>query len=293
MSRVKLDPAAAYGRHPPQPHQLIDRVTPTEQTIVLCHLGVPRIDPDDWSLSIDGLMRRPMRLTLGDLMRRPRIEITSIHQCCGSPLKPRMPTRRICNVVWSGVRLSEFLADCGPDPRPDIWSGGADHGVFEGDSCEAFVKDLPLERVAADALIAYEMNGAPLRPEHGYPARLVVPDYYGTNSVKWLTRLSLDETRATGPFTTRWYNDPILDAAGRPTGRTTPVGPIAPDSAIVSPAPDQTLAAGEDVAVLGRRRCSRRRCERRLRVYAGEPPAGRAWQRFIPLGVPSTAAVTS
>ena len=55
MSRVKLDPAAAYGRHPPQPHQLIDRVTPTEQTIVLCHLGVPRIDPDDWSLSIDGL----------------------------------------------------------------------------------------------------------------------------------------------------------------------------------------------------------------------------------------------
>ena len=137
------------------------------------------------------------------------------------------------------------------DRRRYVWSSGADYGVFEGDSCEAFVKDLPLQRVAADVLIAYEMNGAPLRPEHGYPARLVVPGYYGTNSVKWLTRLSLAETRATGPFTTRWYNDPILDTAGQPTGRTTPVGPIAPESVIVSPEPDQTLAAGEDVAVWG------------------------------------------
>ena len=84
-----------------------------------------------------------------------------------------------------------------------MWSSGADHGVFEGDSCEAFVKDLPLERAGADVLIAYEMNGAPLRPEHGYPARLVVPGYYGTNSVKWLTRLSLAETHAMGPFATR------------------------------------------------------------------------------------------
>jgi DMSO/TMAO reductase YedYZ molybdopterin-dependent catalytic subunit len=288
VSRAKLDPSTAYGRHPLQPHQLIDRVTPTEQTIVLCHLGVPRIDPDDWSLSIDGRVRRPMRLTLGDLMRRPRIAITSIHQCCGSPLKPQMPTRRICNVVWSGVRLSELLADCEPDPAARyVWSSGADHGIFEGDSCEAFVKDLPLERVAADVLIAYEMNGVPLRPEHGYPARLVVPGYYGTNSVKWLTRLSLAETRATGPFTTRWYNDPILDTAGHPTGRTTRVGPIAPESVIVSPAPDQTLAAGEDVEVWSWAGADGGVGAVDVNVASAwkpatiEPPAGRAWQSFI------------
>ena len=94
-----------------------------------------------------------------------------------------------------------------------MWSSGADHGVFEGDRCDAFVKDLPLERVAADVLIAYEMNGAPLPPENGYPVRLVVPGYYGTNSLKWLIRLTLADGRAAGPFTTRWYNDPILDAA--------------------------------------------------------------------------------
>jgi DMSO/TMAO reductase YedYZ molybdopterin-dependent catalytic subunit len=109
-----------------------------------------------------------------------------------------------------------------------VWSSGADYGVFEGDRCDAFVKDLPLGRVAADVLIAYEMNGSPLRPENGYPVRLVVPGYYGTNSVKWLNRITLADARAPGPFTTRWYNDPILDASGQPAGATTPVGSIAP-----------------------------------------------------------------
>ena len=74
-----------------------------------------------------------------------------------------MPTRRVCNVVWSGVLLAALLGDCEPDPAAQfVWSSGADYGVFEGDDC---VKDLPLDRVAADVLIAFEMNGSPLRPE--------------------------------------------------------------------------------------------------------------------------------
>jgi Oxidoreductase molybdopterin binding domain len=97
-----------------------------------------------------------MRLTLAELMRRPRVEITSIHQCCGSPLKPDMPTRRICNVVWSGVRLSELIADCDPEPAAQyVWSSAADYGDFEGESCDAFVKDLPINRVAADVLTSW------------------------------------------------------------------------------------------------------------------------------------------
>lgn len=289
MARATLDPAEAFGRHPLRPHQLIDRVTRIEDTIVLCHLGVPRIDADAWSLAVDGLVRRPMRLTLSELARRPRTEITSIHQCCGSPLRPEMPTRRICNVVWSGVRLSDLLAGCEVDPAARyVWSSGADHGVFEGDACDAFVKDLPLDRVADDVLIAFEMNGSPLRPENGYPARLVVPGYYGTNSVKWLTRLSLADARAPGPFTTRWYNDPVRDASGQPTGATVPVGPIAPESVIVSPALDQTLAAAEAVEIWGWAWADGgvRSVDVSTDGMFGwtpatiEPPAGRAWQRF-------------
>jgi DMSO/TMAO reductase YedYZ molybdopterin-dependent catalytic subunit len=164
-------------------------------------------------LTIDGLVRKSVRLTFSELLRRPHTKVASIHQCCGSPLKPDLPTRRICNVVWGGVRLSELLAEC--EPLPDarfLWSSGADYGVFEGVTCDAFVKDMPSHRANADVLVAYEMNGSPLRPENGYPVRLVVPGYYGTNSVKWLNRLTFAATRASGPFTTRWYNDPVRDS---------------------------------------------------------------------------------
>jgi DMSO/TMAO reductase YedYZ molybdopterin-dependent catalytic subunit len=77
MIRATLDPATPYGRHPLQPHQLTARVTRTEDTIVRCHLGVPRLDPTSWSLTIDGLVHRSLHLTLGDLLERPRVELTS------------------------------------------------------------------------------------------------------------------------------------------------------------------------------------------------------------------------
>jgi DMSO/TMAO reductase YedYZ molybdopterin-dependent catalytic subunit len=279
MARAQLDPAGPLGRQPLQPHQLTDRVTRTEDTIVLCHLGVPRIDRDEWSLSIDGLVRHPMRLTLDEIMRRPCVELTSIHQCCGSPLKPDMPTRRICNVVWRGVRLSDLFADCEPEPAARfVWSRGADYGAFEGDSCDAFVKDLPLHRVVADVLVALEMNGLPLPAEQGYPARLVVPGYYGTNSVKWLERLTLAETRATGPFTARWYNDPVRDESGRPTGATVPVGSIAPESVIVSRHRIRPWLSGRLGLGLGGRRRRHSRPQRRRRVRL-DPRRARAARR--------------
>ena len=289
MTRVTLDPSAPFFRHPLRPHELLERVTRTEDTIVLCHLGVPRLNPDDWSLSIDGLVRRSWRLTLDDLKRRPRMVITSVHQCCGSPMQPEMPTRRICNIAWGGARLADLLTDCRPEPEARfVWASGADYGTFEGAKCEAYVKDLPLDRVASDVLIAYEMNGAPLRAENGYPARLVVPGYYGTNSVKWLCRLTLMDTRAAGPFTTRWYNDVVRDAAGQPTGSTSPVWSIAPESVIVSPAPNQAVTAGELFEIWGWAWADGGVGSVELSTEGGsswanaavEPPGGRAWQRF-------------
>jgi sulfane dehydrogenase subunit SoxC len=289
--RATLDPATPYGSHPLQPHQLTERVTRVEDTIVLCHLGVPRLDANDWSLAIDGMVRRPMRLTLADLLARPRMELASIHECCGSPMTPEVPKRRICNVVWTGVRLIDLLAECGPDPAARyLWSSGADYGVFEGDTVDAFVKDLPLDRASADVLIAFAINGAPLRPENGYPARLVVPGFYGTNSVKWLTRLTLAETRADSPFTTRWYNDPVRDASGAPTGATIPVWSIAPESVIVSPAPDRKFSAGEPVDIWGWAWADGGVSTVEVSVdgadaganmhTAVESPSGRTWQRF-------------
>jgi len=141
MTRAVLDPAGPFMRAPLQPHQLSERVTPEPDVIVLCHLGVARIRAEDWSLSIDGLARRRLRLDMAELRRRPRTEVTTIHQCCGSPLRPEVPTRRIANVVWTGVRLSDLIAECEPQPAARfLWSTGADHGVFEGETLSGVAK---------------------------------------------------------------------------------------------------------------------------------------------------------
>jgi DMSO/TMAO reductase YedYZ molybdopterin-dependent catalytic subunit len=150
------------------------------------------------------------------------------------------------------------------------------------------VKDLPLEQVPSDVLIAYELNGALLPTEHGFPARLVVPGFYGTNSVKWLTHVTIAKSRATEAFTTRWYNDPVLNADGEDSGETVPVWSVAPESIIVAPAPGQTLERNTAHELWGWAwgDCEIDRVD--VSIDGGatwtashvEPRAERAWQRF-------------
>jgi DMSO/TMAO reductase YedYZ molybdopterin-dependent catalytic subunit len=241
MQAVTMEPAGFFRRIPLVPHEMRARLTPTADMIVLCHLGVPRIDAAQWFLTIDGLVERPIRLRFSELTAYPKHTVTSFHQCAGSPLQPLEPTQRICNVRWGGARLADVLRDARPvSSARYAWSWGADHGAFGGMDHDAYVKDLPLERVPSDVLIAYELNGAPLPAEHGFPARLLVPGFYGTNSVKWLTRISLAAERAQGAFTTRWYNDPDPDADAPRSAKTIPVWSVAPQSVIVAPAPGET-----------------------------------------------------
>jgi DMSO/TMAO reductase YedYZ molybdopterin-dependent catalytic subunit len=285
MSRITLDPHQFFSRLPLAPHQLRDRLTRVEDAIVLCHLGIPRITREAWSLSVDGLVTKPLRLTFDDLMRFPHAEVTTVHQCAGSPLKPFDPSRRVCNVTWGGARLADVLAACGlrTDARY-VWSTGADFGEFSGVTVDAFVKDLPIERAGADVLIAYEMNGAALAPEHGFPARLAVPGFYGTNSVKWLTRLTLADARAASPFTTRWYNDPAPN--GGALKHTVPVWSIAPQSLIVVPAPNEAMPMGSTAEIWGWAWSDGDVAAVEVAVNGEwrpatlEPAAGRAWQRF-------------
>ncbi|RXH35263.1 sulfite oxidase-like oxidoreductase [Bradyrhizobium nanningense] len=236
-----------FGRIPSEPHDLTDRITPVQACIVLCHLGVLEASAaDDWKLEIGGLVERPVVLTLRELKNFPRHEVVSVHQCAGSPLAPNRPTRRVCNVSWAGVRLDHLLEMVRVERTARfVWSHGADSGEFGGIECGHYLKDLPLSRAARDVLLAYQMNGADLLPEHGYPLRLVVPGYYGTNSVKWLRKIELRSERAPGVFTTKWYNDP------EPDGSTRPVWGIAPQSIIVWPKPDNQLRRGDLVQVWG------------------------------------------
>jgi len=240
-----MDPAQGVRRIPAAPHQLTGRVTPTAQLFTLAHFGIPRVDPLQWSLTIDGLAG-PRRFRLDELLARPKRIVEAVHQCAGNPLEPAVPTRRVANLRWGGVDLAALLDEAGTDPRARfLWSYGLDGGGFAGTRCDWYVKDLPLARLAGgDVLLAHELNGAPLSAEHGYPLRLVVPGHYGTNSVKWLWRLRLAAERADGPFTTTFYNDP-----GPPARR--PVWALAPEAVIVAPAPDAVLAVGRPAEIRG------------------------------------------
>ena len=111
-----------------------------------------------------------------------------------------------------------------------LWSDGADTGKFAGERVPCFRKDLPVSEIGR-ALLVTTVNGEPLPARHGGPVRLVVPGFYGTNSVKWLWRLTLADRRADGLFTTRFYNDEMPDGTRRP------VYGLAPESIVVWPAP--------------------------------------------------------
>jgi DMSO/TMAO reductase YedYZ molybdopterin-dependent catalytic subunit len=298
MQRAPMEPAGFFRRIPLVPQQMQARLTPTADMIVLCHLGIPRLDPAQWFLTIDGLVERPIRLRFSELTAYPKHTVVSFHQCAGSPLQPLEPTRRICNVRWGGTRLADVLRGCRPMGNARYaWSCGADHGAFGGMEHAAYVKDLPLARVPCDVLIAYELNGAPLPAEHGFPARLVVPGFYGTNSVKWLRRITLAAERAEGAFTTRWYNDPDPDADAADGAKTIPVWSVAPESVIVAPAPGETRTRAAPSEIWGWAWSDDGIARVDISTDGGvtwsaaelEARADRSWQRFRVLWRPAAA----
>jgi sulfane dehydrogenase subunit SoxC len=240
-----MEPAGYLRRLVHEPHQTIAPLTRQQDLFVLAHLGVPRVDLSQWRLDIAGLVARPATLTFDDLQRLPEQRIETFHQCAGAPRRPDLPMRRIANVVWHGVDLAALLRQSGIKDRARyLWAYGLDHGEYDGVKAEWYVKDMPLTRLdQGGVLLAYAVNGEPLAAEHGFPLRLVIPGYYGTNTVKWLWRLELAEQRAPSPFTTVLYNDP--DPAA-PAGMR-PIWEAPPESLIVSPAPGPVVARPVDV----------------------------------------------
>ena len=235
-----LNPVGVQRKIPLAPHQLTDRITSQSNLFTIAHYGIAHVDPASWRLSIGGMVRRPGELSLDDIRRLPKKFVESFHQCAGFPRRPDIPTRRIANVVWGGVDLSELLSAADIDPKAKfLWSSGLDRGSYDNLHGGYYQKDMPLERLAqGGVLLAYEINDETLTPEHGYPLRLIIPGYYGTNSVKWLYKLELADKRAESIFTTILYNDPVSDS---PTGAKYPLWDAPPESAIVFPESESVL----------------------------------------------------
>lgn len=223
--------------------ELVDFTTPAEKMFFLRHMAMPSIDRRKWQVEIAGQVRRPIKLSLGDLASMKQVSISSVHECAGHPFHPTVPVRRVANVTWGGVRLQEVLDRAEVLPGAQfIWSYGIDGGDYHGIDIPAYVKDLPLPEVTAgDVMLATHLNGQELDDKHGGPVRLVVPGYYGTNSTKWLERLELREMRSPGYFTTTMYNDTVMRDGQEVR---TPVWGIQPHSVLIDPSDGDLVAAG-------------------------------------------------
>lgn len=234
-----MDPAVTIKRAPP-PDRLGSRITQTPDTYVIGHLGIARVTEPDWSLRVDGLVGNVLQISLPQLRELPSVTVTAVLECFGNPLQPTIPVRRAANVRWRGVPVRALLDAAGVRSRAStVWARGLDSGQFDGTDCACYLKDLPLATVAERGIIAYEMNGEPLTSEHGFPARLFVPGYFGTNNVKWLAGLTLADRRPEHLFTTRLYQrvEPGADAP-------VPVRDLDVTSLITSPREGQTVRPG-------------------------------------------------
>jgi DMSO/TMAO reductase YedYZ molybdopterin-dependent catalytic subunit len=209
-----MAPAGTIKRQRP-PEALDAPVTAVDDVYLIGHFGIAQVPPDTWRLRVDGRVARPLELDLDGLRAMSSTTVTAVLECYGNPLRPREPTRRAGNVVWRGTPVSAVLDRAGAEGEL-LWARGHDSGVFDGRPCTEYLKDLPLAVVRERGVLAYEMNGEPLTAEHGFPVRLFVPGYFGTNNVKWLRSLTVADRRAEHLFTTELYQRPSATGALRP-----------------------------------------------------------------------------
>jgi DMSO/TMAO reductase YedYZ molybdopterin-dependent catalytic subunit len=196
-------------------------LVPVDRFFVRNHTRTPLIAADTWRLRLfgSGLRGGPVEFGYRDLRALPATTVTARIECAGNGRNfyttqqgqtvSGTPWRlgAVGVARWRGVRLATVLARAGLRPSavdvmpqgldPDYVTGGVNLGPVR--------RPLPLRKALDDVLIAYEMNGEPLPPDHGFPVRLVVPDWIGIASIKWLGSIEVSDTPLTSPWNTQFY----------------------------------------------------------------------------------------
>jgi len=199
-------------------HDLAGMITPNSLHFERHHNGVPAIDPQQHRLQIDGLVRKPLIFSLQALLRYPRVSRLCFIECGGNSnagWRPRPIQSRIgyfhglvsCS-EWTGVPLSLLLQEAGIDARAG-WL------IAEGADAAGISVSLPLAKALDDVIVALYQNGERIRPENGYPMRLVVPGWEGIVNVKWLRRLKLVSEPLMSRYETAKYTDLLPNGKAR------------------------------------------------------------------------------
>src|SRR5262245_44179706 len=227
--------------------ELASEITPYESFFVRNNYDGPEIDVAQYVLKVDGEVDNPLSLRLDDLRRLEQVTQTIMLECAGNGRSFHTPKASgiqwehgaVGNAVWKGVRLAEVLRLARPRAT-------ARHVVPDGNDTAPptqapdFIRSHPIwTAMDPHTLSALEMNGKPVPHLHGGPARLLVPGWVGSASLKWLTRLTLTDKEWGGPYMQRSYRSPIPD-----TRESYSLTSLECKSVIVSPADGAQLTAG-------------------------------------------------
>jgi DMSO/TMAO reductase YedYZ molybdopterin-dependent catalytic subunit len=239
----------------------LDYITPIERFFVRSHVYVPQVDVKEWRLRIGGAVAGPLTLSMEDLRRLPGAELVSVLECAGNGrgfYEPSVPGLQwtdgaVGNGRWRGVRLADVLQRAG-------LAAAAREILFEGadvplGTMPDFQRSIPLAKALdPSTLLAYDMNGAPLPPEHGFPLRVVVPGWAGDSWIKWITQITVLDKEHEGFWMARAYRHP-----GRPVQPGTAVTPekmqpvtsLRVKSVIAAPLDSTQVVTGTSVSIRG------------------------------------------
>jgi len=182
-------------------------LTPTGMHYLLVHFDIPATDGAGWTLDVDGAVERPLSLSMDRIRSMPKVTLPVTMECAGNgrarleprPLSQPWLLEALGTAEWTGTPLAGVLAEAGVSADTvDLVFTGADRGVQGGIEQDYQRALTPTEAMRDEVLLAYEMNGSPLEPQHGFPLRLIVPGWYGMTSVKWLRRITASTERFEG-----------------------------------------------------------------------------------------------
>jgi sulfane dehydrogenase subunit SoxC len=213
--------------------------TPVGMHYLLIHWDIPRVDVGSWRLNIGGSVTRNVELALDDLKALPRVSIQVTLECAGNgrshfsprPISQPWVLEAVGNAEWTGTPLRALLEAAGPLPTAvEVVFTGLDRGV-QGGIEQQYERSLSVAEASRDdVFLAYEMNGQPLAPQHGFPLRLVIPGWYGMAHVKWLHSITLVDRPFRG-----YQQEPAYHLASSDEDPGTPVTRILPRSLMVPP----------------------------------------------------------
>ncbi|MDG2224604.1 MAG: molybdopterin-dependent oxidoreductase [Rubripirellula sp.] len=234
-------------------------ITPIKHFYVRSHAPNPVIDPDDYQLKIEGMVRRPSSLSLKKLARFKQRSTTATLTCAGNRRAEynaegkvsgvQWQSGAIGNATWQGIAIADVLREAEVTPEAKhIWFEGLDE-IEKGGGIIPFGGSIPISKAMIDSgpgapLLAHTMNEALLTPDHGFPLRTLVPGYIGARSVKWLGKIVVSDRPSPNHYVATAYklvknSDPIEWAESGPIYRY----PI--NSAICTPQANSKLATGE------------------------------------------------